>query len=523
MKRYWLAVFFLCAVAFSTQAIGFKVPFVVPGVPFKIVPLGYTVDPNTQVSVVLFNDHVRFVGLPDSCTVSGPGATCPGVKDLAFTAVADDTLSNGGSFRIMVYSLLNGVPEGEAGIDLAYVYRTFYVTDTGDSLAAAIDLANRDCQSDQACMIAFRLGTPPESGYFTIKPKRALPKIIGSTISIDGATQTGLTGDTNPDGPEVFLDGTDNASEDGLVVTAPCAVEIAGLAIGNFRNAAVTMNGDDHTNLLACDQLPNDYARSIHDNYLGVDPTGTHAAPNGRGVVLNETIYAATTIANNLISGNRRSGIWMGVAADNSIIRNTIGIDIHHQPLPNGASGIFVGPNASRIGIAGNYIAFNHDFGIAIDRRAFATQIAPNSIFANGQPGIDIGLDGPTADSEAVPAPVVLSAHYRPAIDQTVIVLSSNEPGSATPIYRPMMTIYASDAPHRSGEGDGQYLIGNFEFDGTQGNVVFAAQGNWSGKWISATVTRNSEYFHFNVPRPDDTLSHVASTTSEFSRAVPVE
>lgn len=522
MKRYWPAALVLCTVAFGAQAIGFNRPQIVPGVPFKIVPLGYTVDPvNTQVSVVFFSDHVRFVGLPDTCTVTGPGATCPGVKDLAFTAVADDTL-NGGFLRIMVYSTLNGVPEGEADIEPVDVYRAFYVTDTEDSLASAIDQANRNCMSDYPCMIAFRLGTPPASGYFTIKPKRALPKITGETISIDGATQTALTGDTNADGPEVFIDGSDNASEDGFVVTSPCAVEIAGLAIGNFRNAAVTMNGNDHQ-ALACSQLPSDYTRKIHDNYLGVDPTGTHAAPNGRGVVLNETIYSATIVANNLIGGNHRSGIWMGVATDNSIIGNTIGIDIHHQPMGNGASGIFVGPNASRIGIAGNYIAFNHDFGIAIDRRAFATQIGPNSIFANAQLGIDIGLDGPTPNSETVQAPTVLSANYSPATDKTVIVLSSNEPGSTSALYAPVMTIYASDAPHPSGYGDGQYLLGNFTFDGTKGNVEFAAQGNWTGKWIAATVTRNSEYSVYNVPRPEVTLTRVASTTSEFSRAVPVE
>ncbi|HEV8431969.1 MAG TPA: hypothetical protein VGR95_01055, partial [Thermoanaerobaculia bacterium] len=263
MKRYWIAGLILCAVAFSGQAIGFKAPLIVPGVPFKIEPLGYTVDPvNTQVTAVLFSDHVRFTGLPDGCTVSGSGATCPGVKDLAFTAVADDTL-NGGSVRIMVYSLLNGVPEGEAAINPVNVYLTFFVTDTGDSLGGAIDLANHNCHSDRACMVAFRLGTPPESGYFTIKPKHALPKITAETVSIDGRTQTGLTGDTNPDGPEVFIDGTDSASEDGLVVSAPCAVDIAGLAIGNFRNAAVTMNGDDHPNPIVCDQLPADYTRSV--------------------------------------------------------------------------------------------------------------------------------------------------------------------------------------------------------------------------------------------------------------------
>jgi hypothetical protein len=52
------------------------------------------------------------------------------------------------------------------------VYRTYFVTDTVDSLVAAIDQANRGCTSDLPCMIAFRLGTPTQSGYFTIRPKR---------------------------------------------------------------------------------------------------------------------------------------------------------------------------------------------------------------------------------------------------------------------------------------------------------------------------------------------------------------
>ncbi|HEX7138821.1 MAG TPA: right-handed parallel beta-helix repeat-containing protein [Vicinamibacterales bacterium] len=521
MRRYLVAAIVLCVVALSAQAIGFSAPLIVPGVPFKIVPLGYTVDPvNTQVTVAMFSDHVRFVGLADSCTVSGSSATCPGVKDLTFSAVADDTMS-GSRFQIMVYSLLNGVPEGDATIDWATVYRTFFVTDTVDSLAGAIDQANLACRNDQPCMIAFRLGTPPESGYFTIRPKRGLPKITGTTISIDGTTQTGLTGDTNPDGPEVFIDGSDSASEDAIVFDEPCGAELAGLAIGNFRNAAVTMNGNTHGgHANDCTDSLND-SRSVHDNYLGVDPSGTHAAPNGRGVVLNETIYSATAFTNNLISGNHRSGIWIGVAADNAISGNTIGIDIHHQPLGNGASGIFVGPNASRVDISGNYIAFNHDFGIAIDRRSFATEIGPNSIFANGQPGIDIGLDGPTPDSETVPAPAVLSAHYDPTTDRTVIVLSSNE--TAPSVHPPKMTIYASDAPHSSGYGDGQYLLGNFEFDGTQGNVTFAAIGDWSGKWVAATVTRSGPYDSLAVARPNAQLPGRASTTSEFSRAVKVE
>jgi hypothetical protein len=117
-------------------------------------------------------------------------------------------------------------------------------------------------------------------------------------------------------------------------------------------------------------------------------------------------------------------------------------------------------------------------------------------------------------------APAVLSAHYDASADRTVIVLSSNEvpsPNHAT------MTIYASDAPHPSGYGDGQYLIGNFDFDGTQGDVTLAAIGDWRGKWVAATVTRNGQTFAYSTKRPNAQPPGYASTTSEFSRAVKVE
>ena len=300
----------------------------------------------------------------------------------------------------------------------------------------------------------------------------------------------------------------------------PCAAELAGVAIGNFKNAAVTMNAAQGSVAGArCTSFT--YSRSIHDNFLGVDPSGTQAAPNGRGVVINESLFSATTISNNLISGNHRSGVWMGVAFHNQVSGNTIGLDIHHQPLPNGASGIYVGPMTTDVDIRGNYLAFNHDFGVAVDRKAIGTDIGPNSIYANLQPGIDVGLDGPTPDRD-VPAPVVLSAQYDPASNTTLLTISSSEHPN---IVNPTLTMYASDAPHPSGYGDGQYFLGVLRFDPTKGNVQFAALGDWRGKWVSATVTRNN-FFGFlrtNDSGPNAEFPDTHSTTSEFSRAVRVE
>lgn len=546
-----LSLFLLVSSALFAQSAGAGVgpdlsivvgtPTIDPGLPFGIGVYYYNVSDNAAPNVtarITLPAHVRVVTLPDGCTQSGQVITCavgdvPAhyspdnsvnfLPDKTITAVVDDP-SNGQALHI-TGDISTTVVEGNLGNNhydnAAKVFRTFFVTDGGDSLANAIDEVNLACTDDYPCKIAFRLGTLPEAGFFTVRPHRALPKITAKNVSIDGTTQTRATDDTNANGPEVFIDGSANAWEDGIVFAEPCAAELTGVAIGNFRNAAVTLDAVSQSS--GPSQCPSfTLARSIHDNFLGVDPSGTQAAPNGRGIVVNENLFNATAITNNLISGNLRSGIWIGVAFRNPISGNTIGIDIRHQPLANGASGIYVGPRSFDVDIRGNYIAFNHDFGVAIDRRAIGTDVGPNSIYANLQLGIDVGLDGPTPDRD-VPAPVVLSAQYDAATNTTQIEVSSHE---APSIVLPTLTLYASDAPHPSGYGDGQYLLGVFRFNTSGINVfTFAAAGDWRGKWVSATVTRNN-FFGFlrtNAVRPNADGPDTHSTTSEFSRAVKVE
>ena len=132
-----------------------------------------------------------------------------------------------------------------------------------------------------------------------------------------------------------------------------------------------------------------------------------------------------------------------------------------------------------------------------------------NSIFANWQLGIDVGLDGPTPDRD-IPAPVIVSAQYDAAQNKTIVVLSVHEPKLGD---FPTAALYASDAPHTSGYGDGQYFLGRSDFDSTKGGLTMSVNGDWRGKWLAATVTRNDFFF--------GGVGH--ATTSEFSRAVPVE
>ncbi|HEY2829529.1 MAG TPA: right-handed parallel beta-helix repeat-containing protein [Thermoanaerobaculia bacterium] len=519
--------------------LAFIVPTIDPALPFEISGAVYNTGaiPATGVTITLtIPAHVQVTSLAANCTQSSQVVTCSipdipantgytGQKNFSITAVADDS-TNGQTIPISA-DIHTTAPEGNvannhlrAGVR---VFRTFYVTQTGaDELAAAIDEANANCTDDYPCKIAFRLGTPPASGYFTLKPQRALPKITGKNVSIDGTTQTRLTGDTNPNGPEVFIDGSNSSWEDAIAIDEPCALEVAGLAIGNFTNAAVTIAGEIPADfLLPCQS--SGFTRTVHDNYLGVDPSGTQPAPNGRGVVINEHLFLnlAAKITNNVISANHHSGVWIGRANGDSISGNRIGLDIHNEPLGNSAGGIYVSPSASDVDIRGNYVAFNHYSGIAVDRSAIGTDIGPNSIFANWQLGIDVGLDGPTPDRD-VAAPVVISAQYDPATNTTVLTIASNEPPN---ILLPTLNMYASDAPHPSGYGDGQYYLGSLRFNSQGGNVRFAALGDWRGKWVSATVTRNNffGFLRINTVQPNAEVPDTHSTTSEFSRTVKVE
>lgn len=477
----------------------------------------------TGVTVTLAIPHgIHLTGAPVNCTPSVSEITCgigtvpahklPGIPtpDFVITAVADEATS--GQTLQFTGDIKGNEPETSSGNNhfatSAQVFRTFFVTDTAESLANAIDAANDQCTSgDVPCKIAFRLGTPPESGYFTIKPHRALPRITGKYVVIDGSTQTQLTGITNPNGPVIFIDGSENAWEDAFVFAGPCGGEVSSVAIGNFRNAAVTMLGSKGDDPAPCSGNPPG-GSFVHHSYLGVDPTGLNAAPNGRGVVISEQVRGGT-VAFNLISGNHRSGVWIGMANTPAVYSNTIGLDAHRQPLPNGASGVFAGPLVNDLGIEDNLIAFNHDFGISVDRRAIGVNMTRNSIFANLQLGIDIGLDGPTPERD-VPAPVIVSAQYDPAQDRTIFVLSAHEPSLGA---FPTVSLYANDAPTASGYGDGQYVLGQQSFDPASGGVTMSISADWRGKWATATVTRND--FTFGE------AGH--ATTSEFSRAVKVE
>ncbi|GEM_PF-1933188 len=144
-------------------------------------------------------------------------------------------------------------------------------------------------------------------------------------------------------------------------------------------------------------------------NLIGTNAIGTAAIPNNyEGVLINDesyenTVGGLTGADGNTISGNSGIGIGIVNAGQNSILGNYIGVDDGgSNALANQLDGVsismtFASPDGNMIGGtapgAGNIIAFNGDAGV----RASAgvnNGILGNSIYSNGELGIDLGGDG---------------------------------------------------------------------------------------------------------------------------------
>jgi hypothetical protein len=460
--------------------------------------------------------------LTEGCTATGTRVTC----DLGDLAIADFT-KPASAVRIEVvapdesatiYDATATIesptgdeqPEDNHFTTTFRNYKTAYVTnsnDTGEgSLRSAIETANASCGGVNPCLIAFRI--PALAGVAVIRPQTPLPRLTSEDILIDGLTQARYVSDSNPAGPEIELRGSDLADGDGIVLAAPCAAVIQGLAITGFPGHGIYAAATR-----PCP--PGGYfgsGRQIRENYLGVDATGTTAVPNLRGIYSDATF--PPSISKNVISGNRRAGVFIvtGVAFVSS---NVIGLDpTGTKPMGNGASGIYFGAAATGSDATRNHIAFNGDSGVSIDAAAKFVNVYQNAIHANHQLAVDFGLDGPTP-SLPVPAPTITSAQYDAAKNTTTIVL-------APYVNATWVDVYANDAPDPGGYGEGQTFLGSTSF--INGLVQVVYPGDLRGKWIAGQAIQQVITTFSGVPRVHtDAQGPFANTTSsEFGLAVAV-
>jgi len=442
-----------------------------------------------------------------TCTIDGSKASCTiplvpfddAVDMKVLVRASNDRLA--GATTLSMHASGGDVPERDTTNDSAEhstpVYKWIAVTTTTDSgpgsLREAIEYANANC-SPGPCRIVFEIPAPvPAEGWFTITPLTELPAITAQRVSVEGARQTAFTGDTNPRGPEIAIDG--HIAHRGLKMLAGCEAAVEGLALGNFdEDQGLWFGGGAN--------CPDGYRpdhRLVEKNHIGIDPTGTTPWPNRRGIRADG---GYGTIANNVIAHNLFSGIWMWSSPFVAIRRNRI--------EDNGASGIFIGPQTTRAIISENTIANHREMGVAVARGKSRAEIRGNRMANNGGLGIDWGLDGisrvDAGDVDTSNAPVLLSAIYDSGHNQTIVTMSIKSVKLGDYGNVAYIDFYRNATPDGDGEQPYTWTYGQVD---TEGTISVAVPGDLRGKWINATWTRVTDWEYY-----------APAVTSELSNAI---
>jgi hypothetical protein len=313
----------------------------------------------------------------------------------------------------------------------------------------------------------------------------------------------------NPEGPAIEIRGDGTVDGDGFSADGPCQLEIAGMAINGFLGNGISSRID--LPQVSCGAL----FASIHHNFIGTDPTGSSAVPNYRGIGLFQPLSEAlgiSQITDNVISGNRRSAIFV-IRADMNVRGNRIGVKAHaDEPLPNGGSGIYLNDAFARTTVRANVIAFNGEMGVALNPSTRYAVVSENRIWGNGGLAIDDGLDGASpavnTDEEPLRVPVMISAVFDPSTQKTT--LRGNAPGGI------VIELFAADAPALSGAAEAQRFIRPINPNYQTGDFVLTVSDDLRGQWVSATSTNIAKH----QPHPD---TYTLARTSELSRAIQVK
>jgi Domain of unknown function DUF11/Right handed beta helix region len=460
-----------------------------------------------------------------TCTWTGTTATChaPQFVQASFILTLRATSDRSG-LPIQVRGVIESDAEDFNAEDnendeTIRMYRWIAVTNTNDegpgSFRDAIHEANGNC-GPGPCRMVFEIAGPvPAEGWFTIRPQSPLPVLGTWRVIIDGATQTALSGDTNPHGPEIFLDGSESQGGDGISLESDCDTVVRGLAVGNF-GAGVGIRVMPQRARVHCGIGGFRDRRVIERNHIGVDPTGMRAAPNLRGLHMGQSWF---TLTHNVISGNHRVGVWDAQTA-NTYRENFIGVAADGTtPLPNGASGVFTGPGSSNIAVLHNVISYNGEMGVAIRHGSYGA-VHGNSMRHNGGLGIDIGLDGvsPRGSGNAPNPPALHSARYDAGTDTTII---TGEIDGIRPQFFVDYTIgiYANDTP----DGDGEEFIASVEPAVRANTFTATVKGDLRGKWINAAQVI-AHWIVWNDAEPRSEWFEPSNRlTSELCAAIPVE
>lgn len=377
------------------------------------------------------------------------------------------------------------------------------VTTTADSGAGSLRECITKANGNPGLTIGFNIpNTDPNytnggSGsdyWWAIKPgATALPQISANGTTIDGTTQTTNRGNTNTRGPEIEINGTLAGNTNGLYVTSANNT-IRGLAITGYTNtnmSGIVISGASAAN------------NTIAGNYIGTNSFGSAASPNERGITITSgadgnIIGGATAADRNIISGNELSGVVILSAGttSNVVKGNYIGTDAAGSSAIANVSGVLIAAGATGNTIGGtgsgegNLIAYNSGDGIyTYDSTTDNNVFSGNSIYSNGDIGIDIGPTGTGTGSGAnndKARPTITGISFSGANFTIAATVTS---GDTIEFFRVNNTSSPAVSPDAGG-GEGYLFLGSCVDNGSCSgpHISAVADANGAGGTVQATL-----------------------------------
>ncbi len=302
-----------------------------------------------------------------------------------------------------------------------------------------------------------------------------------------------------------------------------------GVYIGSAADNTVGGTTTGHRNVISGNDwagvcVSNSTGTTVSANYIGIDAAGTTAMANSdTGVSLTggstaSTVGGTTAGERNVISGNGDNGIYIDSSTANSVEGNYIGVDAGAGgSIPNALNGVEITSGADSNTVGGsqpgsNLIGFNGQDGVGItsstdnvvshnqitdntgigvvvwNAAAIRNEISENSIYGNGELGIDLGGDGvtpndgdnnnPAKPNRGYNFPEFSAAQY-PLSGGDVTVSGTAPPNAMVELY------YVGTAPDPSGHGEGQTYLDSTTADGS-GDFSATLSGLAGGDELSA-------------------------------------
>ena len=269
---------------------------------------------------------------------------------------------------------------------------TNIVTTTADFGPGSLRAAMYYATDHPGSIVKFNIPTSDagySNGVFNIHLTGHLPPLATNGMVIDGSTQPGFTGN-----PLIFVDGSQIipetfTSNSGLLIYS-ASNQVKNISFSGFNWNGLTLEFADATN------------NTIAGCWLGLDATGTNAAPNAfQGILFvqgagHNFIGGTNALARNVISGNAQYGLWMSDSntTANTVLGNYIGTDASGSlAVPNafGGIGMFYNSVGHVIGgtnaLARNVISGNLGAGIWLAGSGVSNDIVQNNFIGTDAAG----------------------------------------------------------------------------------------------------------------------------------------